>query len=88
MGLLDCLWCPRVSFCKETVGVGPKNECIGVSSMTKKTLTPVPCPVCGAGVDGVIVEEESEQFVVIENPVAPFRIRKFVGHRLHDCRKA
>lgn len=27
--------------------------------MTKKTLTPVPCPVCGAGVNGVVVDEES-----------------------------
>lgn len=39
--------------------MGPLNESIGVSSMTKITLTPVPCPVCGAGISGVVVEEES-----------------------------
>lgn len=27
--------------------------------MTKRTLSPVPCPVCGEAVDGVAVDEES-----------------------------
>ncbi|MFX1261271.1 MAG: hypothetical protein ACFFAZ_04225 [Promethearchaeota archaeon] len=27
--------------------------------MTRSTLTPVPCPVCGAVVDGVTVDEDS-----------------------------
>jgi hypothetical protein len=30
-----------------------------VKIVTKNTLSPVPCPVCGAVVDGVTVDEES-----------------------------
>ena len=30
-----------------------------MQDVTKRTLSPVPCPVCGAAVDGVIVDEES-----------------------------
>ena len=42
---------------QEWCGTKRTNE--RVTSVTKRTLSPVPCPVCGAVVDGVTVKEES-----------------------------
>jgi hypothetical protein len=36
-----------------------KTLCIEVTTVGKKNLNIVPCPVCDASIDGVVVEEES-----------------------------
>ncbi|MFW9864030.1 MAG: hypothetical protein ACFFEX_17700 [Candidatus Thorarchaeota archaeon] len=38
---------------------GPKTRTKWVQDVTKRILSPVPCPVCGAVVDGVTVDVES-----------------------------